>query len=218
MNQELATQDSAEQQQRKSTNTEVKEAREFNYALLALQFGALLLAPSISNIIEPPFSMRWLLLTYYGLAIISIFMLGISYFITYTQLPKPVRIQGLGTNFVLLSMLMFVAFFAVNLWQDTKQLPQIESIEVSNLNPRVGELVKLSVKAKGRRTEGVDIKWLVDGKVSSSRPFLFIRGAEDKPVVSIAVIVGNDAGETQESILLDFLVSEKDLNNDKSDN
>jgi hypothetical protein len=179
------------------SDSEKKSSREFTSILLALQFGALLLTPSIKGFINPPYVNYGWLLAYYLVALCSIIMLGMIFYITFMPNAKqPVKREGISTHLWWISLVCFLIFFGTNIVSDHRQPPSIEDITISDMTPNTGELIKLTAKIKAPQSSNTSIEWKVNTKLHSTKSYLFYNVQPDDLAIVVKLTVANNNGDT----------------------
>ena len=151
----------------------MKESRELTSVLLALLFGAILFAPSLKSIIEPPFSWIPALMLFYGLAIFAIVMLAIAFYLTFSagkrHANKP---QSIGAQIGFIAYIFLLAFIGRNLFDDAKTIPEIKDITVSNYNPIPGNVIKFKALTKATDFTNTSVDWTVNGQTYTGTDFV----------------------------------------------
>jgi hypothetical protein len=168
----------------------MKESRELTSALLALLFGAILLAPSLKNIIEPPFVWIPALLFFYGLVVIAILMLAIAFYLTFSDgKDNAARPQSYGAQAGFLAYIFLLLFIGKNLLNDANTIPEIKDITISNYAPAPGNIIKLKAITKATDLTNTSVNWTINGELYEGSDFVHYSVPEGVKEVSVSVEV-----------------------------
>lgn len=170
--------------------SEKKNIRDLSALVISFIAGAVVLLPSLSSLISPPYIFGWVLFAFLVTAIVSFALLCITLYLTFTAYAKrPAKLHSNGNLFAIMSFLLITVFLLLNVFKDIDTLPEIEDVTYMPLNFNSGNTLRFSVNAKDSDKDTLSYKWLIDGIQISQDSFAYFKfpNTEEKKIVSIEV-------------------------------
>lgn len=170
--------------------SEKKNIRELSALVIGFIAGTVVLLPSLSSLISPPYIFGWILFAFLVTAIVSFALLCITLYLTFTAYAKrPAKLHSNGNLFAIISFLLITVFLLFNVFKDIDTLPEIEDVTYTPLNFKSGNTLRLAVKAKDSDKDTLSYKWVIDGVQISQDNFAYFNfpNTDEKKIVSIEV-------------------------------
>lgn len=138
--------------------------------MIALVTGAIVLLPSILGVTQPPRFWEPLFFSFWGLAIVSLLLLGTAWYIcSISSARPPDRIHGIGNTSAILGVLALAAYVGLNAHSDRITPPTIETILVSPTWPESGSRVQLTAKVSDQDQDEITYSWTHRGTEFGNR-------------------------------------------------